>query len=742
MEGTDRRPVPGSSSRREEPRPDPARDDGPVTVDRLDWWPADPRLLDAVGAVALVVDACGTVVYANEAAQRQYGRPDRPLVGVRLLTTLFTEAEQVALGAVVRQVFAGRAWSGPLEVYRADGSRHGTFVRCSPLWRDDAVVGLLCLLEESASDRDTLRDVRRLGDRLARLARVTAELVGADDVEAVTKIVVSHSADAVGATMASLTLREGEDRLRLVGLSGGREGDAEQWASYPIEVATPASDVIRTRERLVLTGQAAIAERYPDLDISAHGERTVVCLPLRVSTRTIGAIGLSFPGSRTMDATEMEFLEILADTCAQALDRIDAKEEAAQQTAKLEFLADASTELASSLDYQVTLQKVARLAVPTFADWCAIDVVQDGRLHRLAVEHVDPGKVQLARDLEERYPADPDAPNGAWHVMRTGRSELIAEITDEMLVAGAVDEEQLRIARDLRLRSALTVPLVARGKVLGVITWVAAESGRIYGSPDLTLAEDLAKRAAIAIDNAELHSQTLEAAVRLQHAVLPDCLPPVDGWRIATHYSPAGRTEVGGDFYDAIPLPDGRLVLFVGDVMGRGVAAAAAMAQIRAAVRAYAAVDPTPAAVLRNLDLMFAQYPTEQLVTLAYMLVDPERDELHVANAGHPAPVILRRSGSVEQLPPADGTPLATVPRRGEPRVVAFHAGDTVLAFTDGLIERRDEDIDQGQARVLDVLPTLARPDLGAALDEVVRSLRDPSRDDDVAAVAARRPER
>ena len=163
--------------------------------------------------------------------------------------------------------------------------------------------------------------------------------------------------------------------------------------------------------------------------------------------------------------------------------------------------------------------------MPTFADWCAIDVVEDGRLHRLAVAHVDPAKVQLARELAERYPADPDAPNGAWNVMRTGQSELIAEITDEMLVAGAIDEEHLRIARDLHLRSALTVPLVARGRVLGVITWVSAESERLYTADDLALAEDLAKRAAIAIDNAELHSETLAAAVQLQHAVLPEAMP-------------------------------------------------------------------------------------------------------------------------------------------------------------------------------------------------------------------------
>jgi GAF domain-containing protein len=595
------------------------------------------------------------------------------------------------------------------------------------------------VLHDPGIPGESERAARRLGASLTRLARVTAELAMADTVETVTKIVTTHTADAVGATLASLTLRESENLLRLVGLAGGREGEAQQWATFPILTRTPASDVIRSGKRLVLTGAAAIAERYPDLPASNRGQRSLVCLPLRVTTRTIGAIGLSFPGLRTMDSTELEFLEIMADTCAQALDRISSMNEVATQTAKLEFLADASAELASSLDYEATLARVARLAVPRFADWCAIDVVEGGRLNRVAVEHVDPAKVELARALQDRYPPDPNAPGGPWGVIRTGRSELIGEITDEMLVTSAVDEEQLDIARDLNLRSAMTVPLVARGKVLGVLTWVSAESERLYGPDDLAFAEDLASRAALAIDNAELHSQTLAAAVQLQRAVLPDAMPALADWEVANYYSPSGRTDVGGDFYDAVPIGEDRLAVFVGDVMGRGVAAAASMAQMRAAVRAYTAVDPTPEVVMRNLDLMFAQYGSEQLVTLVYLVLDPRQNELVVANAGHPPPVILRSTLNTEQLPLADGAPLGTLPQHRQQIRLPFGAGDTLLAFTDGLIERRDEDIDRGLDRVHHALPVLARSDLSAALTDLVHLLREPSQDDDVAALVVRR---
>ena len=327
-------------------------------------------------------------------------------------------------------------------------------------------------------------------------------------------------------------------------MRGGLDGDEERWETYPLSMPAPGSDAIRTGERVVVVGDAAVAERYPQLAVSGRGARSVVALPLSTGGGTTGAIGLLFSDDRSLDATELELLEILADTCAQALERVAAQEAAEQQGVRLAFLADASTELASSLDYETTLSNVARLAVPTLADWCGIDLVVDGRLHRLAVEHVDPSKVQLAHDLAERYPPDPHAPTGPWHVMRTGRSQLIPEITDEMLVAGAIDDEHLQIARDLHLRSVITVPLVARDRVLGVITWVAAESERRYTASDLALAEDLAKRAAVAIDNAELHSETLATAVQLQHAVLPEAMPDLPGWDIATSTArPAAPTS-------------------------------------------------------------------------------------------------------------------------------------------------------------------------------------------------------
>ena len=578
-----------------------------------------------------------------------------------------------------------------------------------------------------------------LDHRLTELARVTARLVQAASPEAVTQIVVDHGATAVGATMASLSLRVEPDEVRLLGLRGGSDADVEAYATSALSSATPAADVIRSGRRLMLAGRAAILDAYPDIPRMDRGDRSLLVLPLNTATGTLGAIGLSFPGRRMLAAAELDFLDILADSCAQALLRIQAEHEAAERQAKLSFLVEASAELASSLDYEATLGRVARLAVPAFADWCAIDLIKDNRLRRLAVAHVDPAKVEFAKELAERYPSDPDSGTGPWEVIRTGRSDLIPQITDEMLVAVARDEEHLRMMRELALHSAVTVPLVTRGRTLGVMTWVSAESQRRYTEADVEFAEDLARRAATSIDNSELHSETLAVAVRLQQAVLPPSLPVLVDCDAAAYYSPSGRTEVGGDFYDVIALTAGRVAVFVGDVMGRGVEAATAMAQMRASVRAYIAVDPRPDVVLTKLDQMLAEYGDEQLVTLVYLLVDPTRNELWVANAGHPAPILLRADSSIEQLPCADGGPLGVVVGPRRQHRLQFGPGDTVLLFTDGLIERRTEDIDAGRARLSAAVGVLVQGELSGPLGSLIDEVRDGTHDDDVAAVALRR---
>jgi PAS domain S-box-containing protein len=194
---------------------------------------------------------------------------------------------------------------------------------------------------------------------------------------------------------------------------------------------------------------------------------------------------------------------------------------------RLVFLAEAGAALSSSLDIETTLGTVAQLAVPRLADWCAVHLVRDdGAVDQLAVTHVDPARVAWAQALQEQYPFDPDAPHGVANVLRTGEAEWYPAITDEMLVAAARGPEHLEILRRVGFRSAMIVPMSARGATVGAITFATAESGRHYSESDQVLAVELAHRAAIAVDNARLYraSQAAEARYRSLFEGLADAV--------------------------------------------------------------------------------------------------------------------------------------------------------------------------------------------------------------------------
>jgi PAS domain S-box-containing protein len=694
--------------------------------------------LDALAESVLMADVDGRLTYVNAATQRLLGLRAEALLGRSIVEAAFSVDDRGAFQEAAEVVLAGVPWLGELDVVHGDGSTFRAEVSCAPIRHAGATTGLLCVLNELGGARSRVHGARRLLDRIAGLARVAAELAIAEDLDTVTKVVISEAADAVGATVGSLSLLVDADTLALAGLRGGREGAAARWTRFSVNSHTPAGDVARSGESLVLIGRDMIQARYPDLERAADGERSMVVLPLRMTGRTIGVMTWSFPGRRRIDVAEMEFYTVIADSCAQAIERIRAQEESARQAARVQFLADATSKLSESLNYQRTLVEVARMTVPTFADWCAIDLVEDDRLHRLAVEHVDPEKMALAVELQVRYPAERDA-GGVWDVIRSGETLIVPEITDEMLKPTAKDEEHLRMLMALQLRSVIIVPLLARDTVLGAMTMVMAESERRYDQKDFGFATDLGRRAAIAIDNSHLYTETLEAAERLQRAVLPELPDTIPGWEIATYYSPAGRTEVGGDFFDVLQQSDGRVVAFVGDVMGRGVRAAAAMAQVRAAIRAYIAVDPEPIHVLEQMDRLFDAYDVGQLVTIVYLIADAAHDQVVMANAGHPPPVILRTDGTVEQLTSTGNPPLGTPGGGREVTTFPLGAGDLVLCFTDGLIERRGEDIDVGQLRVVKAITELLDGPLPAGIERMVSRIRDNTRSDDVAALALRR---
>jgi serine phosphatase RsbU (regulator of sigma subunit) len=572
---------------------------------------------------------------------------------------------------------------------------------------------------------------------LQQLADVTSELGAANTIEAVLDAAVNHMAEAIRAAVTTLMLRDG-DELVLVGGHGLRPGILERWHRFPLSDANPSSEAVREARPVMVADRAEIEARYPAMAKDTPPGRSVVCLPLGAVGKPVGAAGLTFDDAWLPGPAELDLLMTFAEACGQAIRRIQAKTEADERARQLQFLANASAELGSSLDYRSTLAKVANLVVPDLADWCAVDIVERGQLTTLAVAHVDPAKVAWAWELQRRYPPDRSAPNGVPQVVRTGVSELYEDISDEMLTAGARDEEHLRLSRELNLRSAIVVPLKVHDHVLGAITFVRAETERRYGAADLIVAEDLGRRAAMAIDNAQLHGATSDVARELSRAVLPERLDEIAGWRVAAHYQPGGEARVGGDFYDAIPLADGRLATFIGDVMGHGVQAAAAMASLRASVRAFASADPAPAAVLDHLQKMFALLSITELVSLVYAVIDPVTASIDFVNAGHYPPVIIAGDGTATFARTPARRPLGTDPDVCRSATFPFRATDTLLLYTDGLVERRREHIDIGLDRIRDSAAVLAEGDLDGALHKLVTEVLGVGGDDDVTALAVR----
>jgi signal transduction histidine kinase/CHASE3 domain sensor protein len=212
-----------------------------------------------------------------------------------------------------------------------------------------------------------------------------------------------------------------------------------------------------------------------------------------------------------LQAAEME--SQAAELEATSEDLRSTNEALARTTLAAELLSDASRVLSSTLDYEKTLETVARLAVGEMSDWCTVDLVDsDGAIRQVVVAHIDEERIKWARELGKRYPSDYSGPAGVGQVIRTGRPEIYPEITDEMLAASARDDEHLAIMRELRFKSALIVPMIARGRTLGALTMVSGEKGRHYGDADLALATELATRAALAIDNAQLYRGALAAS--------------------------------------------------------------------------------------------------------------------------------------------------------------------------------------------------------------------------------------
>jgi PAS domain S-box-containing protein len=408
----------------------------------------------------------------------------------------------------------------------------------------------------------------------------------------------------------------------------------------------------------------------------------------------------------------------------------EARAEAERAQKRLAYLAEASRVLSSSLDYRTTLTKIADLAVPQLADWCAVYIAgQSGAPRPLAVAHVDPDKVRLAQKYYMSYPPDPNSTSGTPNVIRTGRSELVPQLPPGLLEEAITDPEQLKIVKELTIESYMIVPLKARNRILGALTFVSSDPNRRFDPHDLSFAEDVAQRAALAIDNARLYEEQAGVARALQRSLLPPSLPTMPGVELATLYEPSIEgNEVGGDFYDVFPLGGNEWAIVIGDVCGKGAEAAAITGLARHTIRAVGMRESDPKTLLETLNEAMLRQPSGErfaTVALARLRVHEDGAEIEVACAGHPEPLLLRENGEVERLGEA-GTVLGLFTGIDiNPRATTLGAGDAVVFYTDGLTEARSETRIYGQYRLTRALAECSGCDAQGMVDHVRSSVED-----------------
>lgn len=452
------------------------------------------------------------------------------------------------------------------------------------------------------------------------------------------------------------------------------------------------------------------------------------------------------------DITERRQAEAERDALLAAEQRARAAAEAAHE--RMELLVEASERFGSTLDAEVILGMLPELCVPALADLCTVTLAdEEGVLVEVGARTVDEAALALVREFR----ASASAAGGAGMaervtaVLRQGESVHLGELTEADRRTLAVDEVQQDMARAAGVRSVVVVPLNARGTVIGVMTLLITVSHRQFDADQLQLAEQLATRAALAVDNSRLYAAGQRVSRSLQAALLPPALPDIPGVLLAAQYQVAEQDlDIGGDFYDVMELQDGAWGVVVGDVCGRGPDAAALTGLMRHSVRTAVVREDEPSRVLAQTNAaVLAQIDDARFSTAAYVRVHAAAPatgtvRLRASSAGHPQPVVLRSGPRSAQLLDCGGVLLGVVP---SPEFVdvdlTLEPGDALVLYTDGVTEARRAGDFFGEERLLSTLSGFAGQDaesIAHGLERAVFDFSDETGDDMAILVIQARP--
>jgi PAS domain S-box-containing protein len=738
-------------------RPVGARSAGPVIP--IEMLP----VADAQVRVATIqIDRTGAVSSWNADAETLFGYAAEQVIG-KPLTDFAAWPHTPGTGTGIADALLLSRWEGSYGIRSADGRVvpvYASHLRVRDPEGEPSTVCLLVRDDERAVLQTPLRapqdstDSYSVGNRSVDPFEIFIGSPAPDDLDGLLQRTVERARDMLDADAAFLLLATDDETELEVRATTGLPSARQRFARVPVEAGTGRYG--SARMPAVHEDLAAVPEAVPLLN--GTGMRSVVTVPLKVEGRLTGSLGVSAEAPNRYSNEEALRLQFAADRIALAVESARLGELERLRSGSLSFLVEASDLLAGTLDRDQTLALMAQMTVPTLATWCAVYTIADQASdpYLSYVLHEDEERIDGLKALLSKIPPPEPVPApGARLWAAPGEAAHQAALRSSMRSLGLGSTPALGSGIGTTLATAAAVggetvvlPLVARNRVIGMLT-LGKPSDDHFRQEILELAEDLSRRAALALDNARLYSERMAISRSLQRSLLPPGLPVIPNVEVEVIYRAAGEgNEVGGDFYDLFPIRDGAYGFAIGDVCGTGPEAAAVTGLARHALRLLAREGFSGPAVLERLNAaILDEGARSRFLTLLYGELWPQEDGsavLKIVCAGHPLPLRLRQDGSVEAA--AEPQPLLGVIEDLElyEETITLDPGDVLLCVTDGITERREGTRMLGDDGLAEVLTNCTGLTAGAVAGRVLRAVErfaaEPA-SDDMAILVMRVPE-
>ncbi|MDH2394081.1 SpoIIE family protein phosphatase [Streptomyces sp. HNM0663] len=710
--------------------------------------------------VAVVqIDRTGAISAWNEDAAHVFGYASEQVVG-KPLTDLAAWPHTPGTGTGIAEALQLSRWEGSYGIRGADGRVvpvYASHLRVRNTQGEPSTVCLLVRDDERAVLQTPQRAAVSDAGRESRTTDPFEVFIGSpapDDLDGLLQRTVERARDMLDGDAAFLLLATDDETELEVRATTGLPSARQRFARVPVEAGTGRYG--SARMPAVHEDLTAVPGAVPLLN--STGMRSVVTVPLKVEGRLTGSLGVAAEAAGRYSNEEALRLQFAADRIALAVESARLGELERLRRGSLSFLVEASDLLAGTLDRDQTLALMAQMTVPTLATWCAVYTIADQSSdpYLSYVLHEDEERIDGLKDLLSRIdPPDPVPTPGArvWTSPNDAARQAALLVSKRELGYGSSRPVSSGIGVTLATAAAVggetvVLPLVARNRVIGMLT-LGKPTDDHFRQEILELAEDLSRRAALALDNSRLYSERMAISQSLQRSLLPPGLPQIPGVEVEVIYRAAGEgNEVGGDFYDLFPIRDDAYGFAIGDVCGTGPEAAAVTGLARHALRLLAREGFGGPAVLERLNAaILDEGARSRFLTLLYGELWPQEDGsavLKVVCAGHPLPLRLRQDGTVS--PAAEPQPLLGVMDDLElyEQIVTLNPGDVLLCVTDGVTERREGTRMLGDDGLVDVLKTCTGLTAGAVAARVLRAVErfaaEPA-SDDMAILAMRVPE-